>query len=81
MKVTVFSTPTCPWCKKVKTFLADRGIVFDDVDVSADSQAAALMTQKSGQMGVPVTLVRDENGGESIVIGYDEKQLSKLLNV
>ncbi len=25
-EVKVYSTPTCPWCKKVKKFLDDNGI-------------------------------------------------------
>lgn len=76
MKVTVYSTPTCPWCKKVKTYLSEHDVEFDDIDVSADEKKAAEMIEKSGQMGVPVIDIDGE-----IIIGYDEKVLKKQLDL
>ena len=35
-KVTVYSTPTCPWCHKAKDFLKANNIEFEDKDVSSD---------------------------------------------
>ena len=52
-EITVYSTPTCPWCKKLKDFLNARNIPFTNVDVSEDREAAQKMIEKSGQMGVP----------------------------
>ena len=53
--IKVYSTPTCPWCIKLKTWLNGKGIGFEDIDVSADQEAAQEMIRKSGQMGVPQT--------------------------
>jgi len=75
-KVIVYSTTTCPWCYRVKDFLKDNGIKFEDVDVAADRKKAEEMVKKSGQMGVPVVEVDGE-----IVIGFDEERLKKLLNI
>ncbi len=76
MTVTVYSTPTCPYCKLVKKFLAEHKVKFTDIDVSADSDAADRMIKKTGQMGVPVIEIGDE-----ILIGYDEKKLKKALGI
>jgi len=76
MKVTVYSTPTCPWCKKVKSFLGEHDVEFADIDVSTDEKKAAEMIEKSGQMGVPVIDIDGE-----ITIGYDEKALKKQLDI
>lgn len=76
MKITVYSTPTCPYCKQVKQFLEENGFDFTDIDVSIDPKAAQKMIDKSGQMGVPVT---DIDG--DIIIGYDEKALKKQLGI
>jgi len=35
-KVRIYSTPTCPYCKMVKEFLTEKGVKFEDVDVSSD---------------------------------------------
>ena len=75
-KVTVYSTPTCPYCKLAKDFLKEKKIEFKDINVAEDHQAAKTMFEKSGQMGVPVI---DING--EIVIGYDKEKIRKLLKV
>ena len=36
--VTVYSTPTCPWCIKVKDFLKNNNIEFESKDVAADEK-------------------------------------------
>jgi len=74
MKVKVYSTKTCPWCHKVKDFLNDKGVKFQDIDVGADQKAANEMVEKSGQMGVPVT---DIDG--KIIVGFDKEAIEKAL--
>ncbi len=74
MKVTIYSTPTCPYCKQAKQFMDDHNVEYTDIDVSADEKMAQEMIHKSGQMGVPVIDIEGE-----IVIGFDEKKLKKLL--
>jgi glutaredoxin-like YruB-family protein len=76
MDVKVYSTPTCPWCHKVKEFLKEHKIEFKDINVAEDQEAAKQMVEKSGQMGVPVTEVDGE-----IIVGYDEEKLKKALKL
>ena len=75
-KVTVYSTPTCPYCVRAKDFLKEKGVAFEDVDVSLDHARAMEMVNKSGQMGVPVIDV-----GGDIVIGFRPDVLANLLSV
>lgn len=75
-KIRIFSTPTCPYCETLKEFLKERGIEFEDIDVSKNAAAVEEMVQKSGQMGVPVVEIDGK-----IVVGFDREQISKLLNI
>ena len=75
-KVTVYSTPTCPWCHKTKDFLKEHNIPFEDVNVAADHKAAQDMIEKSGQMGVPVV---DIDG--QVIIGFDKNAIKKALKL
>lgn len=75
MAVKVYSTPSCPWCTVAKNYLNSKNVVFDDVDVSRDRDAAAEMIQKSGQRGVPVI---DING--NIIVGFDQKTIDRLIS-
>jgi glutaredoxin-like YruB-family protein len=74
--VIVYSTPTCPYCLKVKQFLKDNNVEFEDVDVSADQNKVQEMVQKSGQMGVPVLDI----GGE-IIVGFDKDKIAQALGL
>jgi len=75
-KVIVYSTKTCPWCAKVKSWLKEHKIKYTDVDVGEDQSAAQEMIKKSGQQGVPVI---DANG--EIIVGFDEDKLKKALKL
>ena len=74
--ITVYSTPSCPWCHRIKDFLKTNNKEFRDVDVSKDRTAAMEMIEKSGQMGVPVT---DVDG--KIIIGFDQNALKSALGL
>lgn len=75
-KITVYSTPTCPYCIKVKQFLKDNNIEFEDFDVSTNQEKAQEMVEKTGQMGVPVLDIDGE-----IIVGFDKDAISKVLNI
>lgn len=75
-KVTIYSTPTCPYCKQAKDFFKQNNIKYTDVDVAADEKKAQEMIEKSGQMGVPVI---DIDG--QIIVGFDKAAMKKALGI
>ncbi|MBN2142346.1 glutaredoxin family protein [Candidatus Woesearchaeota archaeon] len=74
MTITVYSTPTCPYCHMLKDFLRQKKVEFKDVDVSRDHEAAHRMISMSGQMGVPQTEI---NG--KIIVGFDQEAIEEEL--
>ena len=74
-KVVIYSTPTCPYCKRAKDYLSRKGIPYTDINVAEDREKAKEMIQKSGQMGVPVIIINDE-----VVVGFNQTRLDKLLS-
>lgn len=75
-KVTVYSTPTCPYCHTAKAFLKENKIKFKDIDVAKNKKAAEEMIEKSGQMGVPVIVI-----GEKVIVGFDKEAIKKALKL
>jgi glutaredoxin-like YruB-family protein len=75
-KVTVYSTPTCPYCVMAKDFLRQNKIKFEDIDVASDKAKAQEMIKKSGQMGVPVIEI-----GNKIIVGFNKDELKKTLKL
>lgn len=74
-KVKVYSTPTCPYCNMAKEFLKEKGVEFEEIDVSENEEKAREMVQKSGQMGVPVLEI-----GEEVIIGFDKGKIEAALS-
>lgn len=74
--VKIYSTPTCPWCIRVKQFLKDNNIAFEDYDVSGDRLKADEMVKKSGQMAVPVLDIEGE-----IIVGFDREKIKQALGI
>ncbi len=75
-QVKVYSTPTCPWCKRTKQFLDENKIPYQNFDVASDKAARDEMVSKTGQLSVPVV---DING--DISVGFNEKWLRQKLNL
>ena len=72
--ITIWTTPTCKYCKMAKKFFDDNNLIYKEIDVTEDKYAAREMIAKSKQMGVPVIQV-----DEVVVVGFDKKNLEKLL--
>ena len=75
-RVRVFSSASCPYCFTLMEFLKEKGIEFEEIDVSKDKKAKEEMIKKSGQMGVPVIEIDGQ-----IVVGFDKEKICKLLNI
>lgn len=80
--VTIYSTPTCQFCKMAKEFLTEKGIEYTDHNVAEDSDKRQEMIEMSGQMGVPVIILTGEEGAEpEMMVGFDKDKLAELLGV
>jgi glutaredoxin len=73
-EVIVFSTPTCPACRKAEEFLAQKGVKFRSLDVSADHDALVLLLRFAGQPTVPTIVAYGE-----VMVGFDAVRLEQML--
>lgn len=74
LRVTVYSSPTCPPCGVVKSYLRKKGVSFRVVDISRDEQSAREIMSRTGVSAVPQT---DING--TVVVGADIPKIEELL--
>ena len=75
-KVVIFTTPTCSWCRRLKSYFRDNSVKFKEIDVSRDQVAARDIMRRTGQAGVPVTLIDNRP-----IIGFDKPQIDRLLGL
>ena len=74
--VTIYSTPTCHFCKMAKDFFTEKGVPFTNYDVAADAGKRAEMIELTGQLGVPVIVINDQ-----VMVGFDREKLADKLGV
>lgn len=76
MKVTIYTTPYCSYCKMAKEYFKSKNIEYTEYDVMADVAKREEMVKKSGQLGVPVI---DIDG--KIVMGFDKPKINEYLGI
>ena len=81
MQIKIYSTPACVYCRMLKDYLKEKNIAFEAIDVSADQSAGQEMVAKSGQMGVPVTIITADDGKEEVIVGFDKNRINGLLGI
>lgn len=76
MNVTIYTTPQCVYCHQLKTFLEDKKVDYQEVNVSQDQEAAQKIARETGHIGVPVTQIDDR-----YVLGFAKDTISELLGI
>lgn len=75
-KVTIYSTPTCPYCEMAKEYFKKNNIEYTEYNVSENEERAKEMVEKSHQLGVPVI---DIDG--VIIVGFSRSEIDKALGL
>ena len=74
--VSIYTTPTCVYCKMTKDFFKQNNVEYQEFDVASNLEKRKEMIEKSGQMGVPVIFVDNE-----MTVGFDKGKLQELLGI
>ncbi len=75
-RVILFSSGSCPWCSRAKSYLRQKGVRVKEVRVDEDPDAAKDVVRMTGQMGVPVLLI-----GSARIVGFDKGRIDRLLGL
>jgi glutaredoxin len=81
-RIVFFTQPGCLSCELMKFFLEAKEIVFEERDISTDSEARRQMTERHGSRETPTLVlfsasVHDEVA--NVVVGFDPVLLDQLL--
>ena len=83
-KIKIYTTPYCPFCKKVKNLIKKKKIGYEEIDLSTSQEKFNEMILKSnGARTVPQIFVNETHIGDcDHVHELDNKgQLDKILGV
>jgi mycoredoxin len=77
-QLTLYSTPWCGYCHRLKAQLSRAGIEFDEVDIEQQPEAAAIVEQVNhGNQTVPTLVFRDGTALTNPSVRQVEEHLAK----
>ncbi|MEK7602910.1 MAG: glutaredoxin domain-containing protein [Patescibacteria group bacterium] len=79
--ITIYSTATCGFCRMLKSYLQSKDIKYEEKHADQDQTIAQELFEKSGQLGVPFTIVTKEDGTEEKILGFDRPRIDTVLGL
>ncbi|MFT4079908.1 glutaredoxin 3 [Rhodomicrobium sp.] len=79
--VTIYTTPSCPYCRRAKALLTRKGVTFEEIDVSDRAKRAEMSDIVGGRTSVPQIFIGSRHiGGCDDLHALDAKgELDPLL--
>ncbi|MBP7767040.1 glutaredoxin family protein [Candidatus Saccharibacteria bacterium] len=72
--IIIYSADWCGFCHAVKKYLDDKGVKYIEKNIEQDPKFAEECVEKSGQMGIPVTII-----GNEVIVGFDRPKIDSAL--
>jgi glutaredoxin 3 len=66
-RVVLYGTPYCSYCLRARLLLEQKGVAFEDVDVSRDMDRRRWLLERTGRRTVPQIFIDEKPVG-----GYDD---------
>lgn len=78
--IKLYALSTCPWCKKTKKLLEEKGVDYESVEVDllqgeAQKDALAQVDQLSSKRSFPIISI-----GSTVIQGYKEEEIEEALH-
>lgn len=80
MKITIYTTNTCPYCVMLKSWLQSKDVEYQEYKVDQNPIAAQAMVSLSGQMGVPFSTIEYDDGRMDKILGFDRSAFETALS-
>ncbi len=80
-EITIYTTPTCPYCDRAKALLRKKNLEFTEISVETDHKVRRDVAERTGRTSVPQIFFGDRHVGgcdDLYELHYDGK-LDQLL--
>ena len=75
MSVTLYSTPSCAYCRLAKEYFKSKGIPFTEYNVALDQRNTEALVRKSGKLGATVIDINVR-----VIIGFNKPEIDRALS-
>lgn len=72
--ITIYTSSTCPYCTLAKDYLNEKGVEYEERNISTSREAREELMAK-GHTGVPVVIIENEE-----IVGFDKARIDALLD-
>ena len=76
MRIRIYFSPLCPFCRQAKQFFDQKGIKYETINVLKDQESTKALIALTGQTGVPVI---DIDG--TLIMGFDRNKIEEALGL
>jgi glutaredoxin 3 len=81
MRVTVYTTEPCGFCRTAKALLTQRQVPFEEINLSKDPVGRAELADRTGMMTFPQVVIDGESiGGFQDLVRLDRAGLLRALS-
>lgn len=81
MKIVIYTTTECPYCKMLKTYLSEKNIQYEEKNTTDNPEIQREMAQLSdGFLGVPFTVIYKDDQVHKIT-GFDKPRFDTILEI
>lgn len=82
MNITIYSTTTCATCHLVTSWLDKKEIPYAKLNTDEDPNAMMeFMSVNDGAIGVPFTVITDDQGVQTKIVGFDQGKFKSALGL
>lgn len=82
MNITIYSTTTCAFCHILTAWLDKEKIAYTKKNTDEDETALAeFMSINDGNLGVPFTVIKDDSGNVTKILGFDQAKFKQVLGI
>lgn len=74
--IKIYTTTTCPFCHMAKEYFKEKGLNYEEINLTQNPERIQEMIQISGQMGVPVIVIDGR-----VIIGFNKHEIDKNLGI
>jgi len=81
-KIVIYTTTYCPYCRAAKNLLDQKGVEYEEIDLTSDPELKAKTMRELGWRTVPIIVVNGTvvGGFNELLMLEREKRLEALLD-
>lgn len=80
MKITVYTSENCTFCKLQKEFMLEKGLEYTNVNIYESKEKFDAFKSEDG-IGTPLTIVEKDNGEKVKIHGFNLLEIEKQLQL